>query len=155
MAQWFTNPTRNHEVVGLIPGLAQWVKDPGSVLSPDGLGLPPLCSLSSFCHAFWPPSLPPHLLWSAGSARTGGLARRYSTLPCVVTTTLPGDLPSALGMFISRTPSHCEMGLFDSIVQMEKQRLREGQRLAQCHTANGWCGWELNPDLQVQAQGYC
>ena len=22
-----TNPTRNHEVVGLIPGLAQWVKD--------------------------------------------------------------------------------------------------------------------------------
>ena len=23
-----TNPTKNHEVVGLIPGLAQWVKDP-------------------------------------------------------------------------------------------------------------------------------
>ena len=22
-----TNPTRNHEVSGLIPGLAQWVKD--------------------------------------------------------------------------------------------------------------------------------
>ena len=22
------NPTRNYEVVGLIPGLAQWVKDP-------------------------------------------------------------------------------------------------------------------------------
>ena len=22
------NPTRNHEVVGLIPGLTQWVKDP-------------------------------------------------------------------------------------------------------------------------------
>ena len=28
MAQWLTNLTRNHEVTGLIPGLAQWVKDP-------------------------------------------------------------------------------------------------------------------------------
>ena len=28
MAQWLTNPTRNHEVVGSIPGLVQWVKDP-------------------------------------------------------------------------------------------------------------------------------
>ena len=27
VAQWLTNPTRNYEVVGLIPGLAQWVKD--------------------------------------------------------------------------------------------------------------------------------
>ena len=28
MAQWLTNPTRNPEIEGLIPDLAQWVKDP-------------------------------------------------------------------------------------------------------------------------------
>ena len=33
LAQWLTNPTRNHEVSGLIPGLAQWFKDPGVAVS--------------------------------------------------------------------------------------------------------------------------
>ena len=27
MAQWLTNPIRNHEVAGSIPALAQWVND--------------------------------------------------------------------------------------------------------------------------------
>ena len=27
------NPTRNHEVVGSVPGLTQWVKDLGSVMA--------------------------------------------------------------------------------------------------------------------------
>ena len=28
VAQWLTNPTRNHEVAGLIPALVQWVNNP-------------------------------------------------------------------------------------------------------------------------------
>ena len=28
VAQWLTNPTRNHEVAGSIPALAQWVNNP-------------------------------------------------------------------------------------------------------------------------------
>ena len=27
VAWWLTNPTRNHELVGSVPALAQWVKD--------------------------------------------------------------------------------------------------------------------------------
>ena len=27
MVQWLTNPTRKHEIVGWIPGLAKWVDD--------------------------------------------------------------------------------------------------------------------------------
>ena len=28
VAQWLTNPTRNHEVAGSVPAPAQWVNDP-------------------------------------------------------------------------------------------------------------------------------
>ena len=33
MSQWLTNPTRNHEVVGSVLGLAQWVKGSGIAMS--------------------------------------------------------------------------------------------------------------------------
>ena len=28
MAQWLTNPSKNHDVESSTPGFAQWVKDP-------------------------------------------------------------------------------------------------------------------------------
>ena len=28
LAQWSANPTRNHEVADLVPGLVQWAKGP-------------------------------------------------------------------------------------------------------------------------------
>ena len=42
MAQRLTNPTKNHEVAGLIPGLTQWVGTPALAVSCGvGCGLDP------------------------------------------------------------------------------------------------------------------
>ena len=38
VAQWLTNPTRNHEVTGSVPTLAQWVNDPALVAVSCGVG---------------------------------------------------------------------------------------------------------------------
>ena len=38
MAQWLTNPTRNHGVVGSISGLAQWVEKGSGVALSCGVG---------------------------------------------------------------------------------------------------------------------
>ena len=38
MAQWLTNPTRNREVAGSVPALAQWVNDRSGVAVSCGVG---------------------------------------------------------------------------------------------------------------------
>ena len=48
VVQWLTNPTRNHEVEGSVPALAQWVNDPALPVS-CGVG----CRRSSDIKLLW------------------------------------------------------------------------------------------------------
>ena len=48
VVQWLTNPTKNHEVAGSVPALAQWVKGSGVAVS-CGVG----CRLGSDPTLLW------------------------------------------------------------------------------------------------------
>ena len=76
MAQWLTNLTSNHEVVDLIPGLAQWVKDGGVAVS---------CGVGRRC------SSDPTLLW---------LWCRPAAAALIDTS--PRELPSALSAALKK-----------------------------------------------------
>ena len=58
VAQRLKNPTRNHEVAGSIPGLAQWVKD-SSIAVSCGVGCRCSLDLALLWLWCWPAAMAP------------------------------------------------------------------------------------------------
>lgn len=114
---------------------------------------------SRFPHLFPPVTLSPFLAFIRASwSWTGWVCtkrrvdrgRDTALSPCAVTISLPGDLLRFQSRFMSRTPSHCEMGFIDSIVQVGKLRLREANDSSNISALmNGTSG------LQMPSPGLC
>ena len=43
MVQWLMNPTRNHEISGLVPALAKWLDDPALMQVADAARIMRCC----------------------------------------------------------------------------------------------------------------